>query len=727
VAEEKMIRIRYVLFALILAAAPQADASWQVHTNVMTVRRLLADSTSVWAVTSGGLYRHDDLGSGFDIINSGDGLGDHDLWAAARSGDSFWVAGANRVLSLWVAGTGETARYPLGLDITLVEALCNMGDTLWVGCDRGVGIFVKSMQGGLLKEVYSQLGTLPLETGVRDLELFSGMLWASTEAGIVSALPTSASLHIPSSWTNYSDPTGGLSAARRLEVYNDSLYVASDSGLYVFTGTAFEARSTLYSVRDLSADGDTLWVASDSGALSYVGGAFANVPTINLRPANLWSVVGVPGGNLWVAFQRANLYEYGTFIPWFVEITVNQPQGSTFSGLDQAYSLLYCALWEQAATFLRGDGLWFPLPGATTSAGAPTLTVRALEPYVYVCGSGAGVFLTYDLTDQVSFTQYNSSNSSLVGVVENANYTVVTDVAPDPAGGFWAANRLAANGQAIVFFGPNATPQVVYGPADGLPANDISALLLSGDRLWIAYNGSGLGVLEFAGTPTNRSDDTYTHYTSADIPLPTDVITCLLEGSDFHLWAGTPAGLVRLDAEFFPFLSVEPATVVPADNNILCLAQDVSGAIWAGTSNGLARLPNGQLAPDSTWFAGSSPLPSNQVRSLKHDDWAPRMWIGTQNGLALLDLVAAQVSDAPNVFPNPFEIRYSGDRATFEVPAGSIVDIFTIAGDRVSTLTSNYQWDGNNESGEPVASGLYLFRVKFNDGSTAQGRLGVVR
>lgn len=723
-----MKRSRFIPLVMLLALSwPVTASSWEVHTNVQTVRRLLADSTSVWAVTSGGLYRHDDLGTGFDIINSGDGLGDHDLWAAARSGDSFWLAGSGEVLSLWVAGTGETARYPLGLDIDQVEALLSMGDTLWLGTDRGVGMFDKRMHGGLLKEVYTQIGSFPAEAAVRELEVFGGLLWACTESGIASAVPGNPALYVPGSWTNYADPTGALSTARRLEVFKDSLYAATDSGMFVLEGSAFQARITGMKVRDLCAQGDTLWLVSDSGAFTYASGSLAHVPTQNLRPADLWSVTHVPGGNLWVSFSRANLFEYGSFVPWFVEHVVNQPPGNTFSGLDQAYAVLYCAQWEEAASFLRSDGVWFSVPGIAPSAGAPTLRVKALEPYLYVCGSGAGVHVVSGLEDQLHSVQYTSANSALVGVVENPAYTVVFDAAPLPDGGFFAANRLAANGQALVYFGANGTPQVVYGQADGLPDNDISSLLLVADRLWIGYNGAGLGVLEFAGTPTNKSDDTYTHYTTPELALPTDVITSLLAGNDGHIWVGTPAGLVRLDQEFFPFLSVDYATVAPADGNILCLAQDVSGAVWAGTSKGLARLSNGQLTADSAWFAGSSPLPSNQVMSLAVDDWSPRLWIGTQNGLAALPLIAAQVTTTPNVFPNPFEIRYSGDRATFEVPLGSVVDIFTISGDRVRSLSTSYLWDGNNESGEPVASGLYLFRVKFADGTTGQGRLGVVR
>jgi hypothetical protein len=435
----------------------------------------------------------------------------------------------------------------------------------------------------------------------------------------------------------------------------------------------------------------------------------------------------VPGGNLWVAFARGNLFEFGSFLPWFVEHTINQPPGSTFSGLDQANAILFCAQREEAGSFLRTDGLWFRLPGAQPSAGAPTLTVRAMDPRLYVCASGPGVFALDDLYDQITATQYNSANSALVGVIENAQYTVVSDAAPDAGGGFWAANRLASNGQAVVYFGPGAVPQVVYGPAQGLKSNDVSTLLLSGDRLWIGYNGAGLGVLEFNGTPEYAADDRYTHYTSATDPLPTDVITALLEGYDHRIWVGTPAGLVRLDLDFFPFITIEFTDVKPAEGSIQCLAQDLSGAVWVGTSAGLARIPNGRLTADSVWFVGSSPLPNNQVLSLASDDWAPRLWIGTANGLAMRPLLASDVSESPNVFPNPFEIRYSGDLATFEVPAGSIVDIFTLAGDRVATLADDYRWDGRNDTGEPVAAVLYLFRVKFADGTTGTGRLGVVR
>jgi hypothetical protein len=717
-----------ILFILAVGLPTGTLAQWDIHTNVQTVRRLMADSAGVWAVTSGGLYRHADTGTSFDVFNSGDGLGDHDLYAADRIGDTFWVAGAGAVLTRFVPGSGLAQRYPLQLGIEQVNALLSSGDTLWVGANTGVGLFLKSTGNGLLKEVYTQLGTLPAESEVLDLALYDDSLWVVTEFGIVTADPNNPSLHIGTSWTTQSDPTGALQAAHRLTVFEDSLYVATDSGLFVWAGTLFEARATSgLAVRDLFAEPDTLWLATDGGAYYYTVDSLDQPPTNNVKPGDVRNIAKVPGGNLWISSRRANLFQFGTFGPWFVETTINQPKGSAFTGLDQQNAVVFSAQRDRAASFLRTDGLWGAVPGPQPSAGGPTFGVRASAQVIYYPGFGAGIHRIDVVAGQLVATQFNALNSALQPVIGDTLFTVVADVAPDLVGGLWSANRYTANGQVLVYFGPGGTPQVTYGPAQGLTNTDMNVLLLTENRLWIGYNGGGLGVLEFNGTPTNPGDDTYTLFTSQNDNLPSDVINTLLRDRDNDVWVGTPGGLSRLDLEFYPFLTVDNVSVAPADGEILSLAQDATGAIWVGTGRGLARIPNAQLAIDSVWFEGSTPLPSNRVHSLHTDDSAPRIWIGTENGLASRDYTAVEISVTPNVFPNPFEIRYSGDRATFEVPAGSIVDIFTIAGERVRTLTEIYLWDGRNEAGELVASGLYLFRVKFAFGTIGNGRLGVVR
>ena len=73
-------------------------------------------------------------------------------------------------------------------------------------------------------------------------------------------------------------------------------------------------------------------------------------------------------------------------------------------------------------------------------------------------------------------------------------------------------------------------------------------------------------------------------------------------------------------------------------------------------------------------------------------------------------------------FPNPFNPSTS---IRFNLPARKKVDleIFTITGEKVRTLIANEMkagvhdvpWDGRNEKGRSVASGLYIYRLKTED------------
>ena len=95
-------------------------------------------------------------------------------------------------------------------------------------------------------------------------------------------------------------------------------------------------------------------------------------------------------------------------------------------------------------------------------------------------------------------------------------------------------------------------------------------------------------------------------------------------------------------------------------------------------------------------------------------------------------------------FPNPFVIddsdSYTFFRFSLSNPTRVRIDIFTSSGERVKTIhskslypTGNYvertsaiPWDGRNESGEYVSSGIYLYHVKTNNTSVVK-KLVVIR
>jgi len=74
-------------------------------------------------------------------------------------------------------------------------------------------------------------------------------------------------------------------------------------------------------------------------------------------------------------------------------------------------------------------------------------------------------------------------------------------------------------------------------------------------------------------------------------------------------------------------------------------------------------------------------------------------------------------------FPNPFVLSEAGQvRFNIEQPRQSPIkmDVFTIAGDKVIEKArpgtfGSIAWDGRNDSGELVASGLYIVYIKVGD------------
>jgi len=75
-------------------------------------------------------------------------------------------------------------------------------------------------------------------------------------------------------------------------------------------------------------------------------------------------------------------------------------------------------------------------------------------------------------------------------------------------------------------------------------------------------------------------------------------------------------------------------------------------------------------------------------------------------------------------FPNPFN---PSTQIGFEVSSASVVnvDVYNLLGQKIKTLVSEYKevgrysvsWDGINESGQPVPSGVYFYRLTTKDHS----------
>ena len=87
---------------------------------------------------------------------------------------------------------------------------------------------------------------------------------------------------------------------------------------------------------------------------------------------------------------------------------------------------------------------------------------------------------------------------------------------------------------------------------------------------------------------------------------------------------------------------------------------------------------------------------------------------------------------SPRVYPNPWRSdKHSGHPITFDqMGAGSDLKIFTVSGHKVKELNGSNgsaTWDLTDDSGDPVASGIYIYLITDSQGDKVRGKMAVIR
>jgi len=94
-------------------------------------------------------------------------------------------------------------------------------------------------------------------------------------------------------------------------------------------------------------------------------------------------------------------------------------------------------------------------------------------------------------------------------------------------------------------------------------------------------------------------------------------------------------------------------------------------------------------------------------------------------------LVSSELSGM-RIYPRPWRAdRHSAVPITFDQLTSDVtISIFTLSGHLVRKLNSAggiATWDLNNDSGDRVASGIYLYVVKTSDGQSSRGQLAIIK
>ena len=356
------------------------------------------------------------------------------------------------------------------------------------------------------------------------------------------------------------------------------------------------------------------------------------------------------------------------------------------------------------------------------------------EPGHYFASSfGYGL---YEFRDGKFVKHYSFNNSSLESAVPNNKaYVRVSSVKFDEEGNLWCINTTNVDNIVKILKKDGEWVSLNYKDIE-YKETMVHPYIDSRGWLWIVSLQSEPGIFcaKLNGTPFDTSDDEskiWLHKFTNQDGVSYDIyqVYALTEDHNGSIWVGTNTGVFVIDnpKEFFKEGTFKQIKVPRNDGTgladyllsgtyIKSIEVDGANRKWIGTNdNGVYLISADGLETIHHFTTENSQLPSDCIESIAINGKSGEVFIGTDKG------IASYMSDATRpeeklensniyAYPNPVKADYSGNISIVGLTHDCNVKIVDANGFLINEGNSNggmYSWNGRNQRGEKVASGVY--------------------
>lgn len=213
---------------------------------------------------------------------------------------------------------------------------------------------------------------------------------------------------------------------------------------------------------------------------------------------------------------------------------------------------------------------------------------------------------------------------------------------------------------------------------------------------------------------------------------------CLSEDKNGKVWVGHKAGVFELDPEniFSENFHATRLKVPRGDGTnyadylldgipVMCITPDAQNRKWIGTNgSGLFLVSADGSKVLEQFTTKNSVLSSDVIYSVVCNPNTGAVYISTPNGMLEYSGDGSTPSDDLSnvyVYPNPVRPEYTGMISITGLLENTLVKIANASGTIVKSLMSSggtVTWDGCNESGERVRSGVYYVLASKREGDS---------
>jgi ligand-binding sensor domain-containing protein len=705
--------------------------NWQNFTDMKNVSSVQGTASGVWAASSGGGFFFNSSTNTFRTLHKTDGLIGSSLTAVTiDSYGKIWFGSDDGTIGVY---NPETNQIKTILDIynntdqsnKSINDLKSVGDTIYASTDFGVSLIDSKKY--IFYDTFFKYGNFQPYLKVNN-SLKAGLIYLSTSGGIAIQKQGAVNLSAPESWNTFTTQNGlpSNNITKILKI-NNSVIAATDKGLSIkndSSWTSFLPQFNNNIINDLLLRSDSLFIAVgkkvflyrnnnvslfDSSSLDFVSLSYSQ--SLGLIAATRNGVLELNSGS----------YKYP-----------NGPQANQFPGLTIDNN---GNLWSSSGKDVSGVGFYKYDGNSWTNynrTNTPELVTNAFnfinsgpgnEIYLGSWGKGFTVF------NDGNIENFTASNSPLVGLPTSLSFVVISGFGNDSRGNLWILNYWPGDFNSLSMLTPDSTWHLYSNPAELNRSFEQHYNLVVDpyDTKWYSVRDEQrLGLYYFNENHTyeDTSDDKFGYLTTND-GLNSNSIYSIIVDKRGDVWVGTSLG-VNIITNNSSVLSTQHQFRI---SSVFALRQQTINAIavdplnnkWIGTNQGLLLVNSDGSSLLATYNSKNSPLPVDEIRSIAVDDNSGKVYVGTDAGLTSFETPAIKPVDSFSelfLYPNPFIVNNGIKNLTIDgLIKDSDIKILNIEGKLVNEFSSPGGriafWDGRDENGNFVASGIY-FVVAFD-------------
>ena len=740
----------FLLIAFQCLAAQVRIGEINSITSSLNVRAIVANDNNLFLATSGGLAKYNISSKNYFVFTKDDGLLETDIYAIHIGPKGLiWLGGKNSI-QIWDSYQEKIVEQ-FTLDIEEVSGFTNYKDMVYgsVKNNKAWGImeFIYSNNKVYYRDFYSRQD---LEK-IKNIVTFGDNILIHTNFGLIAGNPHKEH---PLYWKNPYLSLGNDLIA--LDVKDDNLALITSNAIYAIKlgnepFALVREDEKIRSIHNVLVIGEKDFIAiSDSIAFEIrsdeINPKFLNdgfkLKTIVSNKSSLWL-----GTN--IGFGMIDGSSFNHFAD--NEPIVNSPYLITHINNDQ------WAMVGEEGISLNG---WYNLTtisipnNLSSNLNLVKSTIDFGDQFSNLLSYNNKLYLSLINSKSAGIVSLNYSNGLTVEELfypikdNNKEAYYVNNIDFDKNNNLWSISKNNSN-HPISIFSKSQFRHISSNEMGNILSKNIETMTVDNfNRIWFG-SSSDLIMYKYSGDVIDPSSE-FWHNELIDPDFSSRNALNINVSSKNKLWILTNIGLIFKD------LQAEETTPIkstgPLVNNILRpyfpnvsfnlsskIRFDPRGNIWVTSqTDGIHILKeDGNYWPDINGLnTSNSNLLSNWVTDVTFNTEDGLAYIATNKGVSIIRIPFSNQKKSYNnveIFPSPFKLPNEKLLTINGLMDNSAVKIMTLNGAVLRTISKynikGYQafWDGRDEQGNYVGSGVYLVAVYNEKGTSSIEKITVIR